>query len=278
MKHHAVLFLIAALPALADTRFQARHMTRDDVPAGKGQCDIRLQVDNEVEVAVRGDFVAVRTLSGRDATDAGSECNVPLPNRDVVGFNFQVIDRRGDIRLVEEPSRRNDFAAIVSIRDPESGFGRYHFRLSWNIVRDDDRRRDDDMRRRDDDRRPNDDARRDHAGGGFSWNNVANYKGIGSGRATFNDRGEMHLGEVNIDIDRGGKIVAWFRTERDHPLQFSGQVMAQENGRWKADVVSDDRRLRGPMWITLDDRQRIMSVSVEATDGQDRLRLNWERR
>ena len=42
-----------ALPALADTRFQIRRMTRDDVPLGKGQCDIRLQVDNEVEVAVR---------------------------------------------------------------------------------------------------------------------------------------------------------------------------------------------------------------------------------
>ena len=58
---------LAALPALADTRFQIRRMTRDDVPPGKGQCDIRLQVDNEVEVAVRGDFISIRTLAGQDA-------------------------------------------------------------------------------------------------------------------------------------------------------------------------------------------------------------------
>src|ERR1039457_5386756 len=92
----AILMLCAALPALADTRFQARRMTRDDVPLGKGQCDIRLQVDNEVEVSVRGDVVTIRTLAGRDARDDGSECNAPLPDRDIVGFNFQVIESRNE--------------------------------------------------------------------------------------------------------------------------------------------------------------------------------------
>src|SRR5215469_17881696 len=117
-RNGAVLLLLgAAIPALADTRFQIRHMTRNDVPLGKGQCDIRLQVDNEVEVSVRRDEVFIRTISGRDARDDGSECNAPLPDRDVPGFNFEVLDRRNDIRLLAEPSRRNNFTAIVAIRD-----------------------------------------------------------------------------------------------------------------------------------------------------------------
>src|ERR1035437_7594598 len=58
----ALLMLCAALPASADTRIKVRRMARDDVPAGKGQCDIRLQVDNEVEVSVRGDLVDIRTI------------------------------------------------------------------------------------------------------------------------------------------------------------------------------------------------------------------------
>src|SRR6202047_4705619 len=91
----ALLLFCAALPPLADTRFQIRQMTRNDVPLGKGQCDIRLQVDNEVEVSVRGDTVSIRTISGRDARDDGSECNEPLPDRDLQGFNFQVMDSRG---------------------------------------------------------------------------------------------------------------------------------------------------------------------------------------
>ena len=85
-------------------------------------------------MSVRGDVVAIRTIAGRDARDDGSECNAPLPARDVVGFNFAVIESRKEIRLLAEPSRRNDFAAIVHIRDSSGGEGRYHFRLSWVIT------------------------------------------------------------------------------------------------------------------------------------------------
>ena len=82
--YYGVLFLVmlAAGPSLADTRFQIRRMTREDVPPGKGQCDIRLQVDGEAEVTIRGDLATIRTISGRDARDDGSECNALLPNRD----------------------------------------------------------------------------------------------------------------------------------------------------------------------------------------------------
>ena len=62
-----------------------------------------------------------------------------LPN-----FNFEVKEQRGDIRLVQEPSRRNGFGAVVRIRDSSGGQGRYHFRLSWDMrvaePRGDDRR------------------------------------------------------------------------------------------------------------------------------------------
>ncbi|MBI4441894.1 MAG: hypothetical protein HY649_00810 [Acidobacteria bacterium] len=123
--------VLVSWPALADTQFQVRKMTRGDVPLGNGQCDIRLRVDGEAEVSVRGDTVLVRTISGRDARDDGSECNEPLPARAVDGFNFEVRDSRGDIVLLSEPVRRTDFRAVVRIRDSEGGEGRYHFRLNW---------------------------------------------------------------------------------------------------------------------------------------------------
>src|SRR5690348_9758797 len=84
-----ILTLLAVLPATADTRFQVRPMTRDDVAPGRGQCDIRLQVDNEAEVTLRRNMVYVHTLAGRDPYDDGSECNRPLPDRPVSGFNFE---------------------------------------------------------------------------------------------------------------------------------------------------------------------------------------------
>jgi hypothetical protein len=276
MRFSALLVLAAALPALADTRFQVRRMTRDDVPLGKGQCDIRLQVDNEVEVQVRGDMVHIRTLAGQDARDDGSECNAPLPNRDIEGFSFDVKESRNEIRLLSEPSRRNDFSAIVRIRDSSGGFGRYHFRLTWMQTGSDyrtggpgglnpGRRRDDDFGR-------------PRGGNGFSWNNAINFKGNGRGEVSTSNFGQMRLGQVNIDIDRGGKVAASFRAERGRTLVFTGDVIARDGNRWKADIVSDDRRLRGPMYFSVDDRGNVNTISLEATDGRDRMKLNWDRR
>jgi hypothetical protein len=270
-----ILAFSAAIPALADTQFQIRRMTRDDVPIGKGQCDIRLQVDGEVEVSVRRDTVSIRTISGREAYDDGSECNAPLPDRDVGGISFEVRDSRNDIRLLAEPSRRTNFAAIVRIRDSSGGQGRYHFRLSWQQTGSD--YRGDDRRGGFDDRRPGFDRPGGFGGPGFAWNNVINFHGRGRGVVNMNNF-EDRLSDVDVNIDRGGRIVVVFRAERGRTHAFNGQVNGREGGRLRADVVSGDRRLRGPMFISVDDRQNVNSISLQATDGRDRLRLTWDRR
>ena len=279
--------LFAALPMLADTQFRARKMVRNDVPPGKGQCDIRLQIDDEVEVTIRGDLVYVRTIRGRDGRDDGSECNEPLPNRPVADFNFEVKDSRGEIRLIAEPSRRTDFQAVVRIRDGDPGEGRYHFRLSWRISGDSDytdrgRFGDEGGRGRfdDDDRRGrfggDDDRRR---GGGLTWNNTYHSGGSGRGVSRLTGYGEQRLFDANVDIDRGGKILVSFRTDSGRPLTFSGSMMGPEGGTLKADVASDDRAgLRGPMYLSRDANGTIYRITLDATNGQDRLHLEWDRR
>ena len=275
----ALLALCAALPALADTQFRIRRMTRNDVPLGKGQCDIRLQVDNEVEVSVHGDMAMIHTLAGRDARDDGSECNEPLPDRNLDGFNFEVIDSRNDIRLMAEPSRRNNFTAVVRIRDSSGGEGRYHFRLSWVIGGGPPEGRRG-FGGPPDDRRgyggPPDERR--GGGPGFSWNNTIDFQGRGRGSSELNRFGEQPLFEVSVNIDRGGRILVSFRRDRGRPLSFTGTVIGSEGGRLKADVMTEDQRLHGPMYISVDDRRNVNSISLEATDGRDRLRVNWDRR
>ena len=259
------VLLCAALPALADTQFRIRRMTRDDVPMGKGQCDIRLQVDNEVRISVRGDSVFARTLAGRDPSDDGSECNMPLPDRPVPDFHFQVVDSRNEIRLLEEPSPRNGFSAIVYIHDTAGGAGRYHFRLSWEM-------------RAVDMRHEEDAPRRVPEGSGMVWNNVMHFRGVGRGVATMRDGFEQRLAGVNVDIDRGGRMTVVFRAERGRELVFTGNVVGREGGRWRADVVSDDRRMRGPLFLSVSEDGSVNSISLEAGDGRDRMRVNWDRR
>jgi hypothetical protein len=160
---------IAALPAMADTRFTVRQMGRNEGPPGRGVCDIRLQVDDNVEVIVDGDRVFIRTLSGQDARDEGSECNAPLPGREVDGFNFEVKERRGDIQLVEPPTRRNGGKVVVRIHDGSGGFGRYIFRLSWAMQGPPPERRPDGDDRRPPDRRDGDQVRGDLRIVSASW-------------------------------------------------------------------------------------------------------------
>jgi hypothetical protein len=267
------LAVLAAMPAWADTRFRVAQMARNDVPPGKGQCDIRLQVDNEVEVAVRRDMVNIRTLAGQDArNDGASECNFPLPDREVRGFTFQVVDSRNLIELREPPSPRNDFAAIVHIRDSASGFGRYHFRLTWDAAAIGEPRRDTEIRRDDGGRRGPE---------GFAWNNVVSFRGRGQGESRLNEYSQR-LSDVSVDIDRGGKIVVSFAGGRGgreaRPTVFTGSVIGREGARLRADVVTEDRRLHGTMELSVDDRQSVNSITLEATDGRDRLHLTWDRR
>jgi hypothetical protein len=104
------------------------------------------------------------------------------------------------------------------------------------------------------------------------------FRGQGRGASAMNNLAEQRLFDVTVNVDRGGRIVVSFRGERGRPLSFTGTVIASEGGRLKADVVSEDRRLRGPMYISVDGRQNVNSITLEATDGRDRLRVNWDRR
>ena len=92
-------------------------------PSAKVNATSDLQVDGELEVTLRDNSVFIRTISGRDAYDDGSECNEPLPTRGWQGFGFEVRERRGDIRLIAEPSLRNSHVAVVRIRDSAGGIG-----------------------------------------------------------------------------------------------------------------------------------------------------------
>jgi hypothetical protein len=262
--------LVAAafcFPALADTQFRVRRMGRNDVPLGRGQCDIRLQVDGEAEVSVRGDSVFIRTISGRDAYDDGSECNTPLPDRPASDFNFEVKDSRNEIRLMDPPSRRTNFAAVVRIRDSSGGQGRYHFRLTWD--------------ERAADYRPG-----PGSGGfdprqgppGFSWNNTLNFRGEGRGVATTGGGFEQRLSNCNVEIDRGGRVIVSFRGDRGREVAFTGQVVGREGGRLRADMLSQDRRVRGPMFISVGDRDNVNAVTFEGGNGRDQMRVTWDRR
>jgi len=261
------LLLACALPAFADTQFQVRRASPLSVVAGKGQCDIRLVVTGEADVSLRGDHITARTIAGPDVQDDGSECSAPLPVSPVRGFHFEAKGRRNDVRLLEEPGGSNAFAALLRIRNTSPGVGHYRFLISWDDTGFD--------------RRPPNLASPDAppTGPGFSWKNTTSFKGDGRGRVSSGGTSEIQLRQAAVDVDQSGKVAVSLRAEgRKLPITFSGQLLANENGRLKIDAMTQDRRLRGPMWVTIGPKQRLESIALEATDGQERLTLSWQRR
>jgi hypothetical protein len=127
--------LFASL-AFGDIEIRPRPLMRNDLPPGRGFCEIRLQVDDTVDVVLDGDRIFVKNITGQDARDEGSACNMPLPRREVDGFNFAIREARTrDIQLVEQPGRQNGGRVVVRIHDGPGGFGRYIFEVSWNAGR-----------------------------------------------------------------------------------------------------------------------------------------------
>jgi hypothetical protein len=273
MSYRAIaLAILASIPGWADASFRIHILPRTDLPPGKGQCDIRLQVDEEVQITIRRDQISVHNTSGQDARDDGSDCNIPVPDGDIRNFALQSVEARSEVRVLEKPSEHNGFAVVVRIRDTAEGFGRYHFRLTWEAAPPNPERPSSNLRN-DEDRPP--------VPPSFVWNNAMTYRGRGGGESAVDDQAQ-ELSSVRVDIDLGGKIVVSFQSPqpagvrgKSRPVLFSGTVIAREGSNIRADVVTENRRLHGTMTLAMDGRQNVTSIKLNATDGQTHLHLTW---
>jgi hypothetical protein len=93
---------------------------------------VRVWVDNRAEVRLRGDAIFVRTVEGSRGRDEGSECSQPLPYNNVRDFQIRQTGGRSRIALTQEPSRMNNFTAMVAIDDTQGGGDNYSFEVTWH--------------------------------------------------------------------------------------------------------------------------------------------------
>jgi hypothetical protein len=184
-----LVMLVVATTAAAEERFR-----------WKGR------VDGTDEILVKGRSVRVNHIADKPIQRQDHRFSSRLPARDVE-VELNVVEGRGKVRLMEQPSERNDYAVVVRIEDEQGGSGDYEFELVW----DDDDDWDDDW---DDDVRWNDDADGDDASGAFRW----------EGRVDIGARIEIR-GNRHTVIDQGGQGVSERRArfesvlpERDVPV------------------------------------------------------------
>jgi hypothetical protein len=99
------------------------------------------RVDGESIIRFRGDQVSYQNLSGQGVSRGRYRFSSPLPPRSV-SVSLVGTEGRGEVTLVEQPSRDNGHSAAVRIRDSQGGDGSYAFTLAWNEPRNRDRGRD----------------------------------------------------------------------------------------------------------------------------------------
>jgi hypothetical protein len=101
-----------------------------DNPRVTGRVIWRGRVDDNVQLVVRGGQIEVRTISGTPYTNATYNFTSPLPRRRV-NVSLKVVKGRGDVRILQQPSRDNDFTAVIEILDKKGGASDYEIELTW---------------------------------------------------------------------------------------------------------------------------------------------------
>jgi hypothetical protein len=95
-----------------------------------GRMTWRGRVDDDVRIRIRGGTAEIETIGGTEYSDAQPNFYNSLPNRRVT-VRLTQKRGRGDIFIEQQPSRENDFTAIVRIKDPKGGASDYEFELQW---------------------------------------------------------------------------------------------------------------------------------------------------
>ncbi len=90
-------------------------------------------VDREVLLVIRGRNVETRA-SGLDASfPARVDQRDELP-REAGDLQVHLANGRGEVEVVQQPTPRNDFTAIVRVMDQRAGADRYQLVASWNPI------------------------------------------------------------------------------------------------------------------------------------------------
>lgn len=88
------------------------------------------RVDDDVRITIRGGTADVETIGGTPYYNGQPSFSASLPPRRV---NVRLTSKRGrgDIYIEQQPSRENNFACVVRIKDPKGGASDYEFELTW---------------------------------------------------------------------------------------------------------------------------------------------------
>lgn len=95
-----------------------------------GRLHWRGTVDDNVQLVIRDGYVDVRTIGGTEYNDANYNFTSPLPRRRIT-VRVNKLNGRGTVRILQQPSRENDYTAVIEIKDSSGGAKMYQIEVLW---------------------------------------------------------------------------------------------------------------------------------------------------
>lgn len=102
----------------------------DDRDRGPGVLRWSGRVDGRDVINIRGNQLWIEHQAGGQITEATYRFESPLPN-DQRNVTVRKVRGRGTVRVIEQPSRSNNFTAKILIDDDNGGADRYEIEISW---------------------------------------------------------------------------------------------------------------------------------------------------
>ncbi len=164
------------------------------------------RVDREVQVVMRGNQVWTNQV-GQTEGRGRSRVMDNLPRRDGQ-VTVQVLNGRGDVEVIQQPSAQNNYTTIVRIVDPRSGSDNYRLAAYWQ-----------------------------------AYSNGDVYGRTNNGRARGRDRDDIYRGRNNGNANPNGNYYPGGINGNNSMLHWSGNVdddleIRIQNGRVAYRVLS----------------------------------------
>ena len=99
-------------------------------PPSNGRVFWRGKVDIETQLFIKAKNLETRVMAGPNWGGEKFSFTSPLPTRNVT---VEILKKkgRGTVRVLEQPSRDNDYTAVIQILDDAGGWKEYELEISW---------------------------------------------------------------------------------------------------------------------------------------------------
>ncbi len=87
-------------------------------------------VDDKIQITVRKRDLSIQTLGGKEYTDGKFNFTAALPNSRVT-VAVSTKKGRGNARVVQQPSKENDFTTVIEVSDSGGGAKEYELDIFW---------------------------------------------------------------------------------------------------------------------------------------------------